>query len=326
VTALTASKPVHIVIWLPIAFYSAVAATLAEMFELVNTIRREDVLSFEFVSRQPDAKASAGISFATRPEPSRPMDALILLAVPGIQLPDLLRDLEQESRHARPLIALAAASDAIIAAHCGASYFLAEAGLLDQRRATISWWLKLDAQRRFPRVRWDATRVLIRQGSLYTCGGGFSGLELGTALLKDLGFAREERIVRKLLVLPPSRQVQTPYEFPLAELAPARQPFQDKLNTLAAGNLAGLDLAFLAGQLATSPRTLARRFVEELGISPGRWIQDRRIETARSLLEETPLSVSEICYRIGYQDVASFSRLFARATGLPPGEYRRQSR
>ncbi|MER9656901.1 hypothetical protein NKJ26_25965 [Mesorhizobium sp. M0152] len=184
------------------------------MFDLVNTIRGEPAISFEFVARQPDATTTPGISFQTRREPSRRMDVLILLAMPGMQIPELVASLEKEARHAASIIARAQREDAIIAGHCGAGYFLAGAGLLDGKRATISWWLKTDARRRFPKVRWDASRVLVQEGRIYTCGGGFSGLELGRALLRDLGFAEEERLVRKLLVLPPSRQVQTPYEFP----------------------------------------------------------------------------------------------------------------
>jgi transcriptional regulator GlxA family with amidase domain len=320
-----ASRPIHVVIWLPSTFYSAVAAALVEMLELVNAIRRAPAFSFEFVSRQVNATSTSGITFAAKPEPSRPMDALVLLAMPGLLVPELVQALEAESQYVLPVIARAQRDGAVLAAHCGASYFLAEAGLLDQKRATISWWLKADALRRFPNVRWDVSRLLIRQGRIYTCGGGFSGLELARALLKDLGFAEEERIVRKLLVLPPSRQLQTPYEFTLDEAQQPSEPFREQLDALSRDNLQALNLAFLATQLGSSPRTLARRFSEELHTSPGRWIQDRRLDAARHLLQQTKLGISEICYRVGYQDVASFSRLFARTTGLPPSEYRRQS-
>ncbi|MER9330408.1 helix-turn-helix domain-containing protein [Mesorhizobium sp. M0488] len=315
---------VHAAIWLPSTFYSAVAATLVEMFDLVNTIRGEPAISFEFVARQPDATTTPGISFQTRREPSRRMDVLILLAMPGMQIPELVASLEKEARHAASIIARAQREDAIIAGHCGAGYFLAGAGLLDGKRATISWWLKTDARRRFPKVRWDASRVLVQEGRIYTCGGGFSGLELGRALLRDLGFAEEERLVRKLLVLPPSRQVQTPYEFPLPDL-PSREPFRDRVEALAKKQLRRLDLALLGSELGLAPRTLARRFSDELHTTPGRWIQDQRIEAAKSLLESTRLGILEVCYQVGYQDAASFSRLFTRAVGLPPGEYRRQN-
>ncbi|WP_287367352.1 helix-turn-helix transcriptional regulator, partial [Mesorhizobium sp.] len=145
------------------------------------------------------------------------------------------------------------------------------------------------------------------------------------ALLRDLGFAREERLVHKLLVLPPSRQIQTPYEFPLTDLLPTQEPFRDQLEALSRKQLGALDLAFLGAQLGLSPRTLARRFSDELHTTPGRWIQDRRLEAAKTLLESTKLGISEICYQVGYRDTASFSRLFNRVVGLPPGEYRRQS-
>lgn len=320
-----ADQPLHAVIWLPSTFYSAVAATLVEMFDLVNTLRGAPAISFEFVARQADATTTSGISFHTKREPSQRMDLLILLAMPGMRVPELVAALAQESRHAAPLITRAQRDGAIIAAHCGAGYFLADAGLLDRKRATISWWLKDDAQRRFPKVRWDASRVLVGDGRIYTCGGGFSGLELGKALLKDLGFVQEERLVRKLLVLPPSRQSQAPYEFPLTDLLPLHEPLRDRLEALARSQLRMLDLALLGAQLGLSPRTLARRFADELHTTPGRWIQDQRLEAAKTLLESTKLGIAEICYQVGYQDAASFSRLFNRIVGLPPGEYRRQS-
>jgi transcriptional regulator GlxA family with amidase domain len=151
-------------------------------------------------------------------------------------------------------------------------------------------------------------------------------LELTKALITDLGFAQEERMVRKLLLLPPSRKFQSPYEFALEELASEADPFARKLDQLAKGSISSLDVESLARAIGVSPRTLARRFFEVLQTTPGRWIQERRLETARALLEKTKLSVAEICYRVGYEDVASFSRLFSRSTGMAPGEFRRQVR
>jgi AraC family transcriptional regulator, transcriptional activator FtrA len=321
-----AIRPIHVAIWLPSTFYSAVAATLVEIFELVNAIRRAPAFSFEFVSRRARAVATSGIAFDARPRPSRVMDVLILLAMPGLDVPALLRALAAESPDTRALLARAQRNDAIIAAHCGASYFLADAGLIDGKRATISWWLKADAARRFPKVRWDTSRLLVRHGRIYTCGGGFSGLELARALLRDLGFAKEERIVRKLLVLPPPRRLQSPYEFPLTTIPDAPEPLHEALATISRDHLRKLNLSFLADRLGLSPRTLSRRFTEELQTSPGQWIKQQRLDRARDLLEATGLGITEICHRVGYQDVASFSRLFVRTVGMPPGEYRRQSR
>jgi transcriptional regulator GlxA family with amidase domain len=263
------------------------------------------------------------MTFSARAKPSRKMDALILLAPPGLDVQQLTRSLDEERYHARPLIERANQQGAAIAALCGASYLLADAGLLDGKRATIAWWLKQEAVRRFPRVRWDASRLVIRQGRLYTSGAGFSGLELVTTLLVDLGFAKEERLVRKIMVLPPARRFQTPYELPPAQLPRAIEPWQAKLNDISGTHMRELSLDYLARQLNVSSRTLARRFLDELQTSPGKWIKEKRLELARELLETTRLSVTEVCYRVGYQDVASFSRLFSRTTGLAPGEFRK---
>jgi transcriptional regulator GlxA family with amidase domain len=316
---------IHVVFWLPGRFYSAVAATLVEMLEIASLVRGTPGFSFEFVSRKPNPESTSGMSFPSRVKPSKPADVLVLLGTPGLQVAELVRSLAAESAHAAPHIVAARRRKALIAAHCSASYYLADAGLLDGKLATISWWLKPHVHRLFPRVRWDADRLLIRGDNLYTCGGGFAGLELGSALLRDLGFAAEERIVRKLLVLPPPRASQTPYEYPLEGLTSGPDAFPERLNSLVKSNLEALSPAFLARHLGMSPRTLARRFSETLRVSPGQWIRERRMEAARHFLETTRLSVAEVCSRVGYQDVASFSRLFSLKTGLAPSEYRRQS-
>jgi transcriptional regulator GlxA family with amidase domain len=298
--------------------------TFIEILELVNNIKRAKAFSFEFVSRRSPSRSTGGVSFISRANPSRKMDVLVLLAMPGLEVPQLIRDLDNESKYSKPIIALARRQGAIVAAHCGGCFLLADSGALDGKRSTISWWLKAEAARRFPKVRWDASRLVVRQGQIYTCGGGFSGLELAKALLVDMGFAKEERIVRKLLLLPPTRRFQSPYEFQLDTLSEDVDPLGQRLNELSRKNLRVLSLDFLASELGMSKRTMSRRFNDELETNPGKWIQERRLEAARTLLEGTKLSIAEICYRIGYQDAASFSRLFSKTTGMAPGEFRKQ--
>jgi transcriptional regulator GlxA family with amidase domain len=311
----------HVVIYLPSAFYSAIASTVVETLQAVNEVRGSKLFSFEFVAKRARAISKSGISFPARTWPSKRIDILILLAGLRPMIIQTVRMLERESEYTTPLIRLAQEQQAVIATTCGAAYLLAASGLLDGKRATISWWLKKEAARKFPKVRWEPSRLIVRQGRIYTCGAAFCGLELITTLLIDLGLKSEERQVRKLMVLPPSRQLQSPYEFSLPEIS---DPFERKLGELARHNLQRLDLGFLARQLAMSERTLARRFLAELQTTPGKWIQAKRLESARTLLETTKLSISEICYRVGYEDLASFSRLFAKTTGMPPGEFRRE--
>jgi transcriptional regulator GlxA family with amidase domain len=317
----------HVAIYLPPSFYSAIASTIVETLQAVNSVGASPAFSFEFLSRHSRAVSRSGIVFPAKTKPSHKMDVLMLLAGANAAIDgdarQMLRAMDEEIPHVAPLVDRAVRQDAIIAATCAAPYLLAGAGVLDGKRSTISWWLKKEASQRFPRVRWQPSRLVIRQGRLYTSGAGFAGLDLVTTLLVDLGFEKEERMVRKLMALPPSREFQSPYEM----VRPADvEPFEKKLNALSKGSMQELDLAFLARRLGMSPRTMSRRFLDELQISPGKWIQAKRLETARSLLEETKLDISDVCRRVGYHDVASFSRLFSRTSGMTPGEYRKHLR
>ncbi|HEY9261225.1 GlxA family transcriptional regulator [Chitinophaga sp.] len=312
----------HFVIYLPAGFYAAIASSVVEILQAVNMVNESEVFTFEFVSKHSQAISRSAISFNARKKPSKKADVLILLTGAGAQaVPETLL-LEKEARQAAPLIKAAQQQGAIIAATCGAPFLLAANGVLDGKRATISWWLKGEVQQRFPAVRWEPSRIMVKQDRIYTSGGGFAGLELITSLLTDLGYAKELKRVRRIMVLPPAREFQSPYEIPATEVIGS---FEKQLTKLLKDNMDTLSLDFLSGQLGMSSRTLSRKFREELNTSPGKWIQEKRMEIAKKLLGETKLSISEICYRVGYEDLASFSRLFSHTTGMAPGEFRRET-
>jgi len=311
------------VLYLPKAFYSAIASTFVETLQAINGVRNCEEFSFEFISKDRRPRSKSGITYPAKQHPSRRMDVLVLLTGVSADAREALPMLDAETERVKSLVLLAKQQRARIAATCGASYMLAKLGVLDGRRATISWWLKAEAKRTFPRVKWEPSRIIVRDGLIYTTGAAFAGLELISMLLIDLGYAKEERQVRKLMVLPPARDSQDPYEVPgLKETT----SFEKRLRTLARSNLVDLDLHFLSEKLNTSPRTLSRLFRQELQIPPGKWIQEQRLQHARILLESTRLSISEICLRIGYQDVASFGRRFTKLTGTTPGKYRKELR
>ena len=311
----------HFVIYLPSGFYSAIASTIVEILQAINEFNEPKPFTFEFVSPYKQAISRSGIVFMAKKRPSKKIDVLVLLTGRGAEVTPTRELLDEEARQAETLIKTAQKQKAFITATCGAAYLLAACGILNGKRATISWWLKKEVQHQFPRVKWEPSRIVVRDGRIYTSGGGFSGLELITTLLEDLGFSKQERRVRKLMVLPPSRQFQSPYEMALDN---QHGQFEKKLNKLLKDNLDELSIATMAKQLSMSSRTLARKFFDELQISPGKWLQQKRIDMAKTLLEKTNLSISEICYRIGYDDPSSFSRLFSKVTGMGPGEFRTQ--
>lgn len=312
----------HFVLYLPRNFYAGVAASLIEMIGAINEVSKKEVLTLEVIATGKSARSRSGLTIATQTRTSRKIDVLLLLAGAGAELQPDAGLLKKEYRQASPLIQQAQRNGAILAATCGASFFLAYAGLLDGKKATVSWWLKTLAADLFPKVKWDTARLLVRSGKLFTSGGGYAGFELMAALLKEKGFSKELLLARKLMVLPPARTSQSPYDLGEVTTLASTPSFLQELEKYLRTQLAQLSPPFLAARLHLSPRSLHRKFMAEAGMTPGKWIQQKRLEKARVLLETTTTPIDDVCMEVGYEDLSSFSRLFKKTVGLSPTEYR----
>ncbi|MEV6638801.1 helix-turn-helix domain-containing protein [Amycolatopsis sp. NPDC051371] len=206
---------------------------------------------------------------------------------------------------------------------CSGVFALARTGLLDGRSATTHWGRAEQLGREFPRVRVEPDVLYVDHGDVATSAGAGAGIDLCLHLVrKDHGPAHAALVARHM-VMPPHRDGGQ------AQFAPP-PPAPDALDGLLgwAGDRLGtaLSVAGLAARAGVSPRTLARRFADQLGTSPGAWLLARRVTAARTLLEETDLPVEAIAARVGLTSAVNLRRRFRAQVGTTPGAYRRAFR
>ncbi|MFC9999433.1 GlxA family transcriptional regulator [Nocardia sp. NPDC127526] len=206
---------------------------------------------------------------------------------------------------------------------CSGVFALARTGLLDGRAATTHWARAAQLQQEFPRVRVEPDRLYVDHGDVATSAGAGAGIDLCLHLVRQDHGAAHAALIARHMVMPPHRdggQVQ---------YAPAPPP-EDALDGLlewAGERLAApLSVDDLAAHLNVSPRTLARRFTDQLGTGPGAWLLARRVSEARTLLEETDLPVEAIADRVGLGSAVNLRRRFRAQVGTTPGAYRRAFR
>jgi len=210
-----------------------------------------------------------------------------------------------------------------IVAICTGAFVLARAGLLDGRRATTHWRSTARLAAAFPEVRVDQDVLFVDHGDVATSAGTGAGIDLCLHLVRaDHGAAYAAEIARSM-VLPPHREgSQLQYAAQPAparadeSLAPLLEWATDRLDT-------PLTLIQLAERAGLSSRTLARRFAEQLGTSPGQWLLGRRLDAARVLLEQTDLPVEAVAARVGLASAVNLRRRFRTHLGTTPGAYRR---
>ncbi|MEU8825381.1 helix-turn-helix domain-containing protein [Streptomyces sp. NPDC048636] len=210
-----------------------------------------------------------------------------------------------------------------IVAICSGTFLLAQAGLLDHRRATTHWRMAADLAARFPDVQVEPDLLYIDLGDIATSAGTAAGIDLCLHLARaDHGAAHAAQIARHM-VMPPHREGgQLQYaaparaEMPPESLAPVLDWAIERLHT-------PLTVDDIAARVGVSPRTLARRFVDQIGIAPGRWLLQQRVTAARALLEETDLPVEAIATRVGLSSAANLRRRFHAMVHTTPAAYRR---
>ncbi|MCP2168486.1 GlxA family transcriptional regulator [Goodfellowiella coeruleoviolacea] len=206
---------------------------------------------------------------------------------------------------------------------CSGVFALARTGLLDGRSATTHWERAEQLRREFPRVRVATDVLYVDHGDVATSAGAGAGIDLCLHLVRQDHGPAHAALIARHMVMPPHR------EGGQAQYVPTRPPGDelDGLLAWASQRLATpLSVADLAAHLGVSPRTLARRFVERLGTSPGAWLLSRRVAEARTLLESTDLPVEAIAVRVGLTSAVNLRRRFRALVGTTPGAYRRAFR
>jgi transcriptional regulator GlxA family with amidase domain len=217
-----------------------------------------------------------------------------------------------------------ATAGTLVASSCTGAFLAAEAGVLDGHTATTHWIAADLLQSRYPRVRVTAHRMVIDEDEVVTSGGATTFLNLVVHLTERFGGSERAALAAKLLLVDGHRLTQLPY----AILVGTRHHTDDIVRLAqehVAAQLSGeLTVEHLAERAAVSQRSLERRFEQALGMSPGRYIQLARIETAKCQLETSTDTVEQIRRNVGYRDASAFRRAFARHTGESPAAYRRR--
>ncbi len=225
----------------------------------------------------------------------------------------------------RPLLrALVRAHErgARIASVCVGAFVLAEAGLLDGRRATTHWAYAEELQRRYPLVDIDPSVLYVDEGSVLTSAGVAAGVDLCLHLVAQDHGAEAAAAVARRLVMPVHRSggqaqyIQTP-------LVPATS---DLVEWASLHLSDGLTVDDLARHANVSTRTLTRMFRAATGLPPGEWLQQERLRSARRLLESTDLPVEQVARSAGYESGTTMRAQFAVHLRTSPRAYRRAFR
>ncbi|MGO9006064.1 MAG: GlxA family transcriptional regulator [Beijerinckiaceae bacterium] len=220
----------------------------------------------------------------------------------------------------------AAARTRRIASVCSGTYILAEAGLLDGKRATTHWGRSADFAKRYPHVLLEPDRIFVRDGSVWSSAGITAGIDLALALIADdLGETIARRTAQQLVVYRRRPGGQSQFSA-LLEMERPDGRFGPLLAWARERLIEPLSVEQLAERAAMSPRNFARRFTEETGLTPARAVERLRVEAARERVEAGQEPIDRIAQSAGFGDQERMRRAFVRAFGQPPQALRRAAR
>lgn len=289
-------------------------------FEVANMLPAGPRYEVELLSEHGGpVLSSSGMAMQTQPFGERAFDTMIVGSLTDFEIPEantnivsFVRDSAQAARRTASI--------------CSGAFVLAQAGLLDGRRATMHWAHAANFKARFPKVKTEEDRIFINDGPVWTSAGMTAGLDLVLALVDhDLG-AEAAKTVARLLVMSQRRLGGQLQHSALLDMTPK----SDRIELVLAHIRQNLRHALMVEDLAAianlSPRQFSRAFVTETGETPAKAVERLRLEAARFLMEEGRRSINEVAEDVGFADRERMRRAFMRAYGVPPQELRRNAR
>ena len=229
---------------------------------------------------------------------------------------DLVRGVARLARTARRVTSV-----------CSGAFLLAEAGLLDGRRATTHWSRCDELAQRYPGVTVEPDPIFVRDGHVYTSAGVTAGMDLALALVADdLGRDAALTVARHLVLFLQRPGNQSQFSVQLASQLADRDEIRSLQHWIADHPGADCSVEALATRVSLSPRHLARVFTDGVGTTPARYVEQIRLEAARRRLEESGDSIEQVATGCGFGTTETMRRVFVRHLGVPPATYRSRFR
>jgi transcriptional regulator GlxA family with amidase domain len=213
-----------------------------------------------------------------------------------------------------------------ISSVCGGAYFLAQAGLLENKRAATHWSMCDRLQQLYPTVEVDSTAIFVQQGPIWTSAGVSSGIDLALAMIEaDCGREAAMYIAKELVVFLKRAGSQAQHSEMLQAQARDTDTFDD-LHSWLSDNLGIEDLGVnvLAERARMSPRNFARVYKKKTGRPPGKAIELFRLEAAQRLLQDSNRNLDQIAVQCGFADEDRMRVTFQRNLGVCPSSYRKR--
>ncbi|MFJ8083138.1 GlxA family transcriptional regulator [Streptomyces sp. NPDC096205] len=251
----------------------------------------------------------------------RPADVLI---VPGFETPpggDLDATLARLAPETAAIREQAGAGTAVVSI-CVGAFLVADAGLLQGRRATTSWLYADGFARRYPDVCLRPEQLVVTDRGVTTTAAFSAMYDFALRFVREHDGPRVARGTARIALLDETRSTQAPYVD--TDLLPTvGHGFSlDVMRRLDQDLAAHYDLPALSREFGVSSRTMLRRFKGETGRTPLSYLHTARVRRARHLLETTDRTVAAVAADVGYRDPGTFTRIFVRHTGRRPSAYR----
>src|SRR5467141_3911131 len=297
--------------------FSVMSFAAISAFEAANIVAGERFYDLRILSETGEPLTnSLGWTMNTEPLGEGRFDTLMVGSGP---------DLVSPSPRTVAYLREAVSTTRRITSVCIAAFTLAEAGILDGRRATTHWLRAEELGRRFPKIKVEVDRIFIADGPVWTSAGMTAGIDLALGLVeRDVG-PEAVRVIAKALVVHHRRAGGQSQHSALLELDAKSDRVQDAL-VFARRNLhEPLSVEQLAEAARLSPRQFSRVFRVETGQSPAKAIENLRLEAARQALEQGRRPIEAIAKETGFGDRERMRRAFLRAFGQTPQAIRNAS-
>jgi transcriptional regulator GlxA family with amidase domain len=288
-------------------------------FEIAGRYRPD---TYELAVLAPEAggvASSSGVRMSADALDDAPIDTIVVAGGNGTRSLPELAEIVTWLKAAAPRVRR-------VSSVCSGAYLLAEAGLLDGKRATTHWSRSDDFAKRYPKIRLEPDRIFVREDRTWTSAGITAGIDLALALIEeDLG-SKVARATAQQLVVHQRRPGGQSQFSALLDTGGVHGRFAALMDWVRERLAEPLNVERLAAEAAMSPRNFARAFAAETGLTPAKAVERLRLEAARVRVETTHEPIDRVAEAAGFHDPERMRRAFLRAFGQPPQALRRAAR